>query len=110
MAKITAPLAATIEAADPDEDVVVVVEMTPNGPTESVAPQQRQRQIAALRMTFEKQASPIERTIHDVGGEVLDRAWINNTMKARLPARAIKELLDIDGVKSVDVEHRLHRD
>lgn len=109
MAKITAPLAATIDAADPNDDVVVIVEMASAQPR-SFAPQPRQQQIAAHRAEFEKQASPIEQTIHDIGGEVLDRAWINNTMKARVPARAVKELSDLDGVETVDVEHRLQRD
>src|ERR1043165_3080434 len=98
MAKITAPLAATIDAADPNESVIVVVEIAHADAGNLFADQPRQQQIASRPAEFEKQASPIEQTISRIGGEVLDRAWINNTMKARVPAREVRKLMDIDGV------------
>lgn len=99
-----------IDAADPDDDVVVVVEMVPRTRETAAAAQPRQQMIAQRRVEFEKQASPIEQAIHDIGGEVLDRAWINSTMKARIPAHAVKTLMSLDDVETVDVEHRLQRD
>ena len=110
MATITEPLAAHIRAADPNEDVVVILEMAPQEPPKAATTLQRQQLIAARRAQFEEQASPIEQTIQNMGGEVLDRAWINNTMKARVPARAVKTLIDVDGVETVDIPHRLQRD
>jgi hypothetical protein len=111
MAKITPPLAETLDAADPNESVVVIVEMTPRAAaTRAFAPSERQQQIAMRRAAFAEQASPIEQTIESAGGEVLDRAWINNTMKARVPAGAVRKLVELDGVEALDVEHRLRRD
>jgi hypothetical protein len=110
MAKISAPLAATIDTAEPDEEVVVIVAMVPGEARARSADEPRQQQIAGRRAEFEKQASPIEQTISSIGGEVLDRAWINNTMKARVPASAVQKLVDLDGVETVDLEHRLQRD
>ena len=110
MATITEPLEALIAASDPDEDVVIVVELTPAPARRSIAAQSRQEQIAERRTAFEQQLSPVERAIRDAGGEVLDHAWINGTMKARVPAHAVRALTGLGDVECVDVEHRLRRD
>ena len=110
MAKITAPLEALIAAAGPDEEVVVVLEMASRKSPLGFAAQTRQQLIAEKRSRFEQQVSPIERAIEEAGGEVLDRAWINSTMRVRVPAHAIRALIDAGDVEKADVEHRLQRD
>lgn len=61
----------------------------------------------ALRKAFKQTATPVVEKITNLGGEVTGEAWINQTLRARLPASSVRLLSDLDEVTAVDVPHRL---
>jgi hypothetical protein len=98
-ANITPDLAAEVEAAESSKVLDVVVEL--NGDLEEAA------DIAAAKAAFERAATPVSEVIAGSGGEVLEGAWINHTLRARVPAGAVLEIAGADGVSVVDVPHAL---
>ncbi len=107
MAIITEPLASQMDASNPDEMLEVIVEVKP-----TVVPQSlpRQEKIARMRDAFENGIVELEEQIGRFGGRVLERAWINGTLKAIIPARTIERIADLEGVDVLDVPRTLTRD
>jgi hypothetical protein len=70
----------------------------------------RSEKIAALKESFNRDADPVEEMIRSVGGEVTGRAWINQTVRARVPAQKIKQLAAHEKVRTVDLPHPLTPD
>jgi hypothetical protein len=62
----------------------------------------RAQRIARLKDAFEHEADAVRRTIEELGGEVLESAWINSTLRTRLPKRALQQLEEDDRVASLD--------
>jgi hypothetical protein len=52
----------------------------------------REERIAPVRDAFARDASPVTRAILAAGGEVLGEAWINQTIRARVPPEGIPAL------------------
>jgi hypothetical protein len=98
-ANITPDLAAEVEAAESSNMLDVVVEL--NGDLEEAT------DIAAAKAAFERAATPVSEVIAGSGGEVLEGAWINHTLRARVPAGAVSDVAGADGVSVVDVPHAL---
>ena len=48
-------------------------------------------------------AEPIKTLVRQAGGTVEGDAWIKYTIKARVPACAIAELKEINGVVAIDL-------
>jgi hypothetical protein len=57
----------------------------------------------ALREAFRQAATPVAEAINNLGGEVTGEAWINQTLRARLPAKSVGRLSDVDEVRAVAV-------
>jgi hypothetical protein len=62
---------------------------------------------ADRKARFEREASPVEAAVADAGGAVLGRAWINATVRARVPARALARLSEIGAVERIDTPRRI---
>jgi hypothetical protein len=90
-------------------DIVVEVGRTAGAPSEETSGDRTQR-IAALKRDFSAVAEPIERAIARFGGTVLDRAWINQSLKVRLPREAVEALGERDDVARVDMPRSLRPD
>lgn len=85
-------------------DVVLELE----SPEEAPETQMPQRdRIALRRERFSQHAAPIQDKIQQVGGEVLGSAWINHTIRARVPANGISHLTELKSVERVDLPHAL---
>jgi hypothetical protein len=107
LAKITGPLAEQVAASADDDVVDVVAELRPiDVPTEG----SRSHRIEAVRDAFKQDVSGVEDVIVSSGGEVLDTAWINQTLRALLPAKAIPRVAEDDRVLVLDVPHRIEPD
>jgi hypothetical protein len=92
----------------PDDDLLeVVVELSEPDDAGADAPAGRSEKIAQLKESFHAQATPLEESITSLGGEVLGKAWINRTIHARVPARAVSELARAGSIAAVDTPHRL---
>ena len=98
-ANVTRDLAAEVDATESSNMLDVVVEL--GGDLGEAA------DVAAAKEAFERAARPVADVIAGAGGEVLEGAWINQTLRARVPAAAISDLAGTDGVAVVDVPHAL---
>ncbi len=102
-AKATPRLAAHLAAAG-RSDVEVVVELRPVPPPASGS---RQERVAAARAAFDAGLTPVTARIAEVGGTVLETAWINQTVRVRLPAAAVGALAAVDEVAGIDLPRPL---
>jgi hypothetical protein len=101
--KVSAELASQLEASGEDVVVEVVVELeAPNGHP-PVDRADRQAAIAAMKESFREVAEPVERAILAGGGEITGKAWINRTLRARVPASCLQRIVDEQAVAAVDV-------
>lgn len=107
--KLSQGLAERLERAGTAELVELVVELHPASgfAAESAS---RDARIAAARDAFGAASSPVERAIRSAGGEVVDSAWINQTLRARVPASAVTGLAALGEVRLLDVPRRLAPD
>jgi hypothetical protein len=96
---ITSDLAAQVSAADSANLLDVVVEL--DGGLEEAS------DILAAKQAFSRAAEPVAEAISDLGGEVVDDAWINHTLRARVPARGVPTVARLDCVAGVDIPHTI---
>lgn len=102
--KVTSELAADVRRHAAGDPIDVVVELTP---TTAPSSGTRGERIAQARTAFERQAEAVRRKIVDAGGEVLGSAWINQTLRTRLPKGALEELALDDRIARLDVTRKL---
>ena len=107
MSKIRPPAASLIAQVQDNDLVDVVVELVPE-PTPSEG--SRENRIQSLKNAFNRKASVVAETVHQLGGEVLEEAWINQTLRARVPAKGVQQLAELSGVHAVDTPRALQQD
>ena len=107
---MTSDLASRIEEADDDGLVDVIVELDAPAPRAPPEGSDRRAAMEASKLGFLAAAEPIEKTIVSAGGEILGAAWINRTLRARIPARSIAKLSEESSVASVDVPRAVEPD
>jgi hypothetical protein len=95
---ITSDLAARVRAAGSANLVDVVVEV---GDLDDAS------DIVTAKQAFSRAAAPVAEAIASLGGEVIDDAWINHTLRARVPARDVSTVARLDSVAGIDVPHTL---
>lgn len=109
-AKLTPDLSARLTNAAAEDVLDVVVELRAEGAPAQMSQRSRQEEISSRKQAFGEEAVPVEETIQRAGGEVVERAWINQTVLARVPARGVDELSELDGVAALDVPRTLEAD
>jgi len=110
MAKLTPDLTTQLTQAAGDDVLDVVVELDPRTGPATATPQSRSEQIALRKEAFSNDVVPVEEAIHEVGGEVVDRAWINQTVLARVPAQGVEHLSELEKVATLDIPRALEPD
>ena len=111
MAKLTPGLIERLDAAAADPFIDVILELHPQSsarPTDKAL--SRAEAIAATKRHFSEAAAPVEQHVTRLGGEILERAWINGSIRARVLASSVRQLADADGIASIDVPHELTRE
>jgi hypothetical protein len=98
--KVTPELAALLDDAS-DELVDVVVELATPEAVERTEGARADR-VAVMKESFDREAQPVESVIRDSGGQVVDTAWLNQTIRAKVPVEAVRRLCDVDSVAVVD--------
>lgn len=106
--KITEALAQKLQASPPASTVEVVVEVQSLGVPAASLP--RDARIRALRQDFDAVAAPLAEAIAALGGKVTGTTWLNQTLRASLPATEIAKLDSLDAVQRIDVPHALEPD
>jgi hypothetical protein len=103
--KVTAALAERLEGAD-DALVDVVVELATPPAFES-AGGTRSEQVAVMKESFGREVRPVESVIRESGGVVIDTAWLNQTVRAKVPVEAVRRLCEVDSVAVIDAPRGL---
>ena len=103
-AKITDVLKTKATEASDDDLLDVIVEL------DGESPKPASGGIAEAKQAFHRDANPVESTISEHGGEVTGHAWINRTLRARVPARALPELSKLSSVAAVDAPRKIEPD
>lgn len=106
--KVTSDLESRLQGSDDAQLLDVVVELRGSVPTQHGG--SRLAQMQALKDAFERSAADVERVVMAEGGEVVDRAWINRTVRIRVPAKAISRLAEHDEISVIDVPHAIKPD
>jgi len=106
-AKLRSELSTRLAQADADDVLDVVLELNPQAESAAATPRSRSEEIAFRKETFSHDVAPIEEAINESGGEVVSQAWINQTVLARVPARGVEQLSELDNVAVLDVPHTL---
>jgi hypothetical protein len=70
----------------------------------------RAEQMAARKSAFSKHAEAVAGQIRSLGGEVTGEAWINGTMRARLPKEMVSALSEVPQVKTLDIPRPIQAD
>lgn len=105
--KLSPRLEAELAARAPGDPVDVVIALAaPDVPAAS-APAGRADAIAALKASFALRAESVTQTLTAAGGELLDSAWVNSTLRGRLPADRVGELAADEHVEGIDLPVRL---
>jgi hypothetical protein len=107
-AKLKPDLTTRLAQAAAEDVLDVVVEM--DAQPAATAPQSRSEQITLRKEKFDHDVVPVEEAIHEAGGEVVGRAWINQTVRARVPAQGVEQLSELEKVAALDVPRRLEAD
>jgi hypothetical protein len=94
------------EARD-DELIDVIVELQPPPLPEGGS---RQSRIQAIQDDFSRSVRAVAAAVEDLGGQILDQAWINCTLNARIPANGVRRLTALGEVLAVDIPRRIESD
>lgn len=108
--KISSELAKHLENPDQGENSIdVVVELTRES-VQKGGDYSRQQKITALKESFSQKKSAVERVVEEAGGQILEQAWLNQTLQIRVPAHSINSLCEIEDVILLDIPHSLMAD
>lgn len=95
-AKLTEPLAQRLAAVAAEELVEVVFELVSRARAarkQTIASQSRRERIQAQKEAFARSARPLESAITGAGGEVTGSVWVNKTVRARVPANRVEQVV-----------------
>lgn len=97
--KVTRELADEVAVRDDDDEVDVVVELQ-----RVPVPREgsRAERVVAMKQAFERSTTGLRRTITELGGEVVDATWINQTVHTRVPKRALEGLEADERIVALD--------
>jgi hypothetical protein len=108
--KLTAKLAEHVEKTGAGDMLEIIIELDPTRGQKIVSgsgEMSRQDRIAKLQEDFADQASAVTAKIAEAGGEILGEAWINKTLKVRVPVESIGNISDDDEVAALDLPEKI---
>jgi SMC interacting uncharacterized protein involved in chromosome segregation len=103
--KVSEELLKTLRNSKSNEPLEVVVELD-SIPTVN-RNLDRSIRVEKLKESFSGAAGQIKAVINELGGKVIQEAWINQTLYARMPSRGVDPLSEVEGVKKVSLPHHL---
>lgn len=104
--KLTTKLAEHIEKTGVGDMLEIIVELDPKRGQKIISGSgeiSRQDRIAKLQEDFAEQSATVVAKIAEAGGEILGQAWINKTLKVRVPVESIDLISDDEEVAAVDL-------
>ena len=100
---------AALDAAS-DDSLNVVLELKEMDKPPAPATASRAEQIQLNKRYFAQHIQPVKDKIASLGGEVLDEAWLNSTISARVPKHGLEALERDNRVQSIDLPHAIERE
>lgn len=109
--KISKQLSDRLEKTEAADSLEVIIELRRRAESAAATqPLSRNEKIAALKDAFTRSCAPVEEAVRRVGGEVTGQAWINQTMRARVPADRVRELSEHEQIEVLDAPHPIERE
>ncbi len=103
-----------------DPELLRCVEEDPEKPVSAVVsferpklpdhPRSRQQFIEERRAAFNNASADVRELISELGGAVTDEAWLSNSLRVTVPARALRVVEAAAGVRGVEMPSRLRRE
>ena len=104
--KISEKLTEQLKGMSASDLLDVIIELHPHDESAAAASTlSRNEKVAALKDAYTRNAAPIEEAVRKIGGEVTGHAWINQTVRARVPADRVRELSEHERVAVLDAPH-----
>ena len=100
--KVSPSLAISLNRAKATDDLELIVEIESDEP-EIDKSLSRQQKFQIRESNFIQDASAVTRAIQEQGGEVVGHAWINQTLRVRMPAKAVELLSKLKQVTALDI-------
>ena len=94
----------------PANHVEVVIELNPVAKAFSNSNLLRSEKIALVKQDFMKEFEPVEKLILEQGGDILGAVWLNQTIKAKLPANSLEQIAQLKEIKAIDLPQPLTND
>lgn len=108
--KITSNLKSFLQESKPEKEIEVVIELRPIARPATSENISRSQKIANLKEAFNNELEPVAKEISNQGGNIVDAAWINQTINAMVTTKCIEELAQLKEVAAIDLPNRLSRD
>jgi hypothetical protein len=105
--KLSPRLRQELGGVDEASQVEVIVELQPVEVPNSGS---RQERMAAMKAGFERELQPVAEKIIQAGGQVLETAWLNQTVRSRIPAGEVSHVARHEAVSGIDLPHKLEPD
>ena len=108
--KLSAELQAQVQSHAESDVLEVIVELRPEQTVPGEQTGSRAERIEHRKQAFDSSASPVQSAIEALGGQVTGRAWINCSMRAKVPVKALESLAEVERVGMVDVPRAIEPD
>ncbi len=108
--KITDGLMGLLKKAQPGNEIEVVIELSSNAQHPELKKLSRTEKIASLKKAFNIELEPIVNEISNHGGNIIDSAWINKTVNAKVSFKCIEDLSQLKEVTAIDLPNQLLKD
>ncbi|MEU6868143.1 hypothetical protein ABZ924_33775 [Streptomyces sp. NPDC046876] len=105
--KVTQELADHIAASEADQAVDVIIQLQP---VDMAVTGSRRDRIEATRQAFQSELEPVAEAIQHANGYIVDSVWLNQTVRAVVPAETVSELATAPGVVQIALPSRIEPD
>lgn len=110
--KVSTRLAQQIESGTSENNLLdVIIELEhestdcPRNDSKS-----RSERITERKESFARISTPVENVISEIGGTILEKVWLNHTLRAKVPVAGLKTVSELKEVEILDAPHNLESD
>jgi len=97
--KLSSSLVELLSTLRPVDIVDVVIELRQ---TSVAIGGSRQERVSGRQLQFTDASRPVKAAVTAAQGEVVDEAWLNGTLRVRVPASAIEMLAELAVIELID--------
>jgi hypothetical protein len=108
--KIANSLKTFLDKSHAEKEIEIVIELTPIAHTSESKKLSRTENIENLKKAFNIELQPIANEISNHGGNIINSAWINQTVNAKVSSKCINELVQLKEVTAIDLPKYLTKD